>query len=132
VLPAGADVEVGGGGALLRLTLVLVLLWLSKWVGGAMVVHRPVLQRSTTGWSYHSLPLLGFLVGSDCIVRDHDNADELWNYLSSVERHALLQLGGETDHEVVLLLVRVHLVRCILRQVVELLGIVMHGPSALL
>jgi hypothetical protein len=38
---------------------------------------------------------------------------------SSIERHALLQLGGETDHEAVLLLVRVHLVRCILWQVVE-------------
>jgi hypothetical protein len=45
----------------------------------------------------------------------------------------LLQLGGETYHEAVLpLLVRVHLVRRILRQVVELLGIVMHGPSSLL
>jgi hypothetical protein len=44
--------------------------------------------------------------------------------------HALLQLGGETDHEaVLLLLVRVHLIRCILRQVVELLRVVVHGPS---
>jgi hypothetical protein len=39
----------------------------------------------------------------------------------------------ETDHEAVLLLViRVHLVRRILRQMVELLGVVMHGPSSLL
>jgi hypothetical protein len=85
-----------------------------------------------TVWSYYSLPPLGFLVGVDCIVRDHDIADELWKCPSSVEHHALLQLGGETDHEaVLLLLVRVYLVRCILCQMVELLGVVVHGPSAL-
>jgi hypothetical protein len=111
----------------------MVLVLLSRWIGGAMVVQRLVLQRSTTGWSSHNLPLLGFLVGADCIVRDHDIADELWKRPSSVECHALLQLHGETDHEVVLLLhVRVHLVRHILCQVVELLGVVMHEPSSLL
>jgi hypothetical protein len=62
----------------------------SRWIGGAVVVHRPVLQRSTTGWSGHNLPLLGFLVGADCIIRDHDIADKLWKCPSSVERHALL------------------------------------------
>jgi hypothetical protein len=119
------------GSPLLWPTLVLVLLRLSGWIGGAVVVHCPVLQRSTTGWSCHNLSLLGFLVGADCIVYDHDIADELWKCPSSVERHALLQLGGETDHKVVLLLlVRIHLVQRILRQVVELLGVVMHGPSA--
>jgi hypothetical protein len=88
---------------------------------------------STTGWSCHNLPLLGFLVGADCIIHDHDIADELWKRPFSVERHALLQLGGETNHEAVLLLVvRVHLVWRILRQVVELLGVVMHGHSVLL
>jgi hypothetical protein len=52
---------------------------------------------------------------------------------SHVERHALLQLGGEANHEVVLLLViGVHLVWHILCQVVEQLGVVMHGPSTLL
>jgi hypothetical protein len=60
---------------LLRLTLVL--LWLSGWVGGAVVVHRSVLCRSTTGWSFHSLPLLGFLVGVACIIHNHDIADKL-------------------------------------------------------
>jgi hypothetical protein len=98
-----------------------------------MVVHRLVLRRSTTGWSCHNLPLLGFLVGVDCIVRDHDIADELWKCSPGVECHVLLQLGGETDHEaVLLLLVCIHLVRRILRQVVDLLGVVVHGPSVLL
>jgi hypothetical protein len=70
--------------------------------------------------SCHSLPLLGLLVGADCIVRDDNIADKLWKYPSRVERHALLQLGGETDHEaIILLLVHVHLVPCILRQLVE-------------
>jgi hypothetical protein len=100
---------------LLLLTLVLVLvlvqLRLSRWVGGVVVVHRLVLQRSTTRWSSHNLPLLGFLVCADCVVHDHDIADELWKCPSSVERHVLLQLGGEAEHEAVLLLfIRVHLV----------------------
>jgi hypothetical protein len=111
--------------------LVLVLLRLSGWVGGAMVVHRSVIGRSTTGWGIHNLPLLGFLVCVDCVVRDQDVANEFWKCPSSVEHHALLQLSGETEHEAVLLLfVRVHLVWCILCQVVELLGVVMHEPSS--
>jgi hypothetical protein len=61
----------------LVLELVLVLLWLAGWFGRAMVVHCPVLWRSTTGWSSHNLPLLGFLVGADCIVHDHDIANKL-------------------------------------------------------
>jgi hypothetical protein len=97
------------------------------------VVHRSILRRSTTGWSCHNLPLLGFLVGVNCVVHDHDIADKFWKCPSGVERHALLQLGGETNHEVVLLLlVRIHLVWRILRQVAEQLGVVVHGPSALL
>jgi hypothetical protein len=56
-------------------TLVLVLG--SRWIGGAVVVHRLVVRRSTTGWSGHNLPLLGFLVGADDVVYDHDVADEL-------------------------------------------------------
>jgi hypothetical protein len=55
-----------------------------------MVVHRPVLWSSTAGWSSHSLALLGFLVGADGIVRDHDIAHKLWKCPCSVERHALL------------------------------------------
>jgi hypothetical protein len=98
-----------------------------------VVVHHPILRRSTFGRSCHNLPLLDFLVGTDCIVRDHDIAYKLWKHPSSVECHTLLQLGGEIDHEaVLLLLVRVHLVQCILHQVVEQLGVVMHEPSALL
>jgi hypothetical protein len=56
---------------------MLVLLRLSRWVGGTVVVHRPILRRSTTGWSSHNLPLLGFLVGADGVVHDHDVTDEL-------------------------------------------------------
>jgi hypothetical protein len=41
VLPAGAGVEVGS--PLLLWMLLLVLVRLSRWVGGAMVVHRLVL-----------------------------------------------------------------------------------------
>jgi hypothetical protein len=69
---------------------MLVLVRLSRWVGGAVVVHRPVLQRSTTGWSSHNLPLLSFLVGVDGIIRNHDIAHNLWKCPSSVERHVLL------------------------------------------
>jgi hypothetical protein len=132
VLPAGTGARVGGeptsaadagAGAVVAV----------GWVGGAMVVHCPVLWRRTTRWSSHNLPLLGFLMCADCVVRDHNVADELCKSPSSVERHALLQLGGETEHEAVLLLfVRVHLVRRILHQMVELLGVVVHGPSSLL
>jgi hypothetical protein len=57
--------------------LVLVLVLLSRWICGAMVVHHPVLWRSTTGWSSHNLPLLGFLMGADDIIRDHDIAHKL-------------------------------------------------------
>jgi hypothetical protein len=111
----------------------MLVLLLSGWVGGAVVIHRLILQRSTTGWRCHDLPLLGFLVGVNCIIRDHDITDKLWKCPSGVECHALLQLGGETDHEAILfLLIRVHLVRRIPCQVVELLGVVVHGPSTLL
>jgi hypothetical protein len=87
------------GSPLLWLTLVLVLLRLLGWVGGAVVVHHPVLRRSTTGRSYHNLRLLAFPVGADCVVHDQDIAEKLWKCPFGVERHALLQLGGETDHE---------------------------------
>jgi hypothetical protein len=112
--------------------MLLLVQW-SRWIGGAVVVHHPVLWRSTTGWNSHNLPLLGFLVDTDGVVHDHDVADELWECPSHVEHHALLYLGGEIDHEVVLLLlIGVHLIRRILCQMVELLGVVVHGPSSLL
>jgi hypothetical protein len=63
-----------------------VLVLLLRWVGGAVVVHHPILQRSTVGWSSHNLPLLRFLVGADGIVRDHDITHKLWKCPSSVER----------------------------------------------
>jgi hypothetical protein len=70
--------------------LVLVLLRLLGWVGGAVVVHRLILRRSTTGWSYHNLHLLGFHVGADGIIHDHNIADKLWKCSPDVECHAPL------------------------------------------
>jgi hypothetical protein len=131
VLPVGAGAEVGGS-PLPLVRLVRALLWLTRWVGGAMVVHCPVLRGNTSEHSCHNLPLLGFLASVDYIVRGDDIANKLWKCPSSVERHALLQLGGKTDHEAVLLLIRVHLVRRILHQVVEYLGVVLHITSTLL
>jgi hypothetical protein len=78
------------GSPLLLRMLMLVLVLLLRWVGGVVVVHRLILWRSTTGWSSHNLPLLGFLVGTDGIIRDHDITHKLWKCPSSVERHALL------------------------------------------
>jgi hypothetical protein len=54
-----------------------MLLRLTGWVGGATVVHRLVLQGSTFGRICHSLPLLGFLVGADYIIRNDDITDKL-------------------------------------------------------
>jgi hypothetical protein len=78
-----------GSPELLRM-LMLVLVRLSRWVVGAMLVHHPVLRRSTTEWSSHNLPLLGLLVGADGIICDHDIAHEPWKCPSSVEHHVLL------------------------------------------
>jgi hypothetical protein len=69
---------------------MLVLVQRLRWIGGVVVVHRLVLWGSTTRWSSHNLPLLCFPVGADCIVHDHDVADELWKCLSSVEHPVLL------------------------------------------
>jgi hypothetical protein len=70
-----------------------------------------ILQRSTSGWRCHYLPLLGFLVGVNRIIRDDGNADKLWKCRSRLELHLLLQLGGVNDYEaVLLLLIYVHLV----------------------
>jgi hypothetical protein len=59
------------------LVLVLVLVLLSRWIGRDVVVHCSILRVSTTRWSSYRLPLLGFLVGADGIVRDHDIAHKL-------------------------------------------------------
>jgi hypothetical protein len=76
VLLAIVGAEVGGS-PLLLVTLVFMLLWLVRWVGGAVVVHRLVLRGSTSRQSSHNLPLLGFPVGADCFIRDDDIADKL-------------------------------------------------------
>jgi hypothetical protein len=70
VLPAGAGVEVGE-----ELMLVLMLL-LARRVSGAMMLHRPVPQGSTTGHSCYNLPLLCLLEGMNRIIRDDDIADK--------------------------------------------------------
>jgi hypothetical protein len=62
-----------GGGPLLLLTLVLLLV---RWVGGTVMVHRPVPQGGTTRRSCQMLPLLCLLVGMDHIVRDDNIADK--------------------------------------------------------
>jgi hypothetical protein len=49
-----------GSPLLLRMPLLVLG---SRWIGGVVVVHHPVLRRSTTGWSGHNFPLLDFLVG---------------------------------------------------------------------
>jgi hypothetical protein len=54
--------------------LLLIMLWLARWVGRAMMVQHSVPQRGTSGRSFHSLPLLGFFVGADHIICDDDNA----------------------------------------------------------
>jgi hypothetical protein len=68
----------------------------------------------------------------DRIVRDDDITDKLWEQPSRVERHVLLYLSGDANHEAVLLVICVHLVWRILCQMVEQLVVVMHGLSTLL
>jgi hypothetical protein len=75
---------------------------------------------STMGWGCHNFPLLALLVGADCIIHDDGIADELWKSSTSVEHMVLLQLDGETVHEMILLLfIGVNLLWSILRQMVE-------------
>jgi hypothetical protein len=87
VLPAGAGVEVGGEPTAAADAAAGVGVEVDRWSHG---VHRPVLRRSTTRWSSHSLSLLGFLMGADGIVCDHDIAHKLWKCPSCVDLHALL------------------------------------------
>jgi hypothetical protein len=77
VLPVGADAGVGGEPTTADVGVGAGTTVAIGWIGGAVVVHRLVLRRSTTRWSRHNLPFLNFLVGADCIVCDHDVADEL-------------------------------------------------------
>jgi hypothetical protein len=70
VLPATAGTEGGGEPTTLANAGVDV---------GAVVVHHPVLRRSTIGRSCHSLPLLGYLVSMDCIVCGDGIADQPGN-----------------------------------------------------
>jgi hypothetical protein len=56
----------------------MLVLMLERLVGGARMIHHPVLWRGTTGWSCHNLSLIALLMGVDPIIRDDDIADELW------------------------------------------------------
>jgi hypothetical protein len=56
----------------------MVLMLLLMLMSGAVVVHHLVLLRSTTRWSYHGLPLLGLLVGTDRVIHDDDIVDKFW------------------------------------------------------
>jgi hypothetical protein len=57
---------------------LLLLMMVLMLVSGAVVVHHLILLRSTTGRTYHRLPLLGLLVGTDRVIRDDDIADKFW------------------------------------------------------
>jgi hypothetical protein len=117
------------GNPLLLLMLVLMLV---RLVNGARWVHHSVLRRSTTGWSYHNLSLLSLLVGADCIVRDDDIADKLEEGSTGTECKALLKLSQQASHEAVLLLfICINLLCHIWCQLIEGLGVVIDGSSAL-
>jgi hypothetical protein len=72
--PAGAGAEVGGEPTAAADTDAGATIEVDKWSCGGT---RSGTLGSTTGWSSHSLPLLGFLVGTDDINHDHDIAHEL-------------------------------------------------------
>jgi hypothetical protein len=65
------------GNTLLLVVLLALVLLLTGWVSGAMVVHHLVPGRSTAGRSYHNLPLLCFLVGANCLIHSDDITDKL-------------------------------------------------------
>jgi hypothetical protein len=68
----------------------------------------------------------------DHIVCDDGVADKLSEGFTSIERKALLKLSRQASHEAVLLLfISVSLLWCILRQLIEDLGVVVDGSSAL-
>jgi hypothetical protein len=94
-------------------------------------VHHSVLRRSTTGWSYHNLSLLSLLVGADRIVCDDGVADKLEEGSTGTECKALLKLSQQASHEAVLLFICINLLCHIWRQLIEGLGVVVDGSSAL-
>jgi hypothetical protein len=47
----------------------------SKWVHDGTLSGT---SGGTTGWSWHSLPLVCLLMGMDCIVCDDDIANKFW------------------------------------------------------
>jgi hypothetical protein len=97
------------------------------------MVHHPVVQRDTAGWGCHNLPVLAFLVRTDFIIRDDSITDEVRESAAHAKGKALLWLGQKSIHGTVLhLLISINLLQSILRQMVEELGVLMHGPSALL
>jgi hypothetical protein len=68
----------------------------------------------------------------DRMIRDDGVVEELWKSPAIVEHKALLQLGGKSVHETVVLLIGLNLLWSILCQMVEELRVAMLGPSALL
>jgi hypothetical protein len=89
VLPAGVGTDVGGG----PLQMVLMLM-LTRWVGGAWRIRHPVLWQSTSGWGCHSLPLLDLLVSTYDIVCYDGIAEEFRKGATSAEQQTLRELSG--------------------------------------
>jgi hypothetical protein len=87
MLPAHAGAKVGGKPTVAVDAGAAAADEAGRW---AVVVHHLVPGRSTAEQSCHDLPLLCFLVGVDCIVRDDDITDKLQELPFHVERHALL------------------------------------------
>jgi hypothetical protein len=97
------------------------------------MMHHLVLWRRTTGWGCHRLPLLALLVSTDHIIRNDSVGHKLRESPASVERKALIELGGQAPHEAHLLLsVGVDMFWRILYQMVEQLGVVVHRSPVLL
>jgi hypothetical protein len=65
------------GSPMLLVVVLMLILLLMRLVRGTRKMHCPVLWGSTTGWVYHSFPLLALLVRTDGIIRDDDIAQEL-------------------------------------------------------
>jgi hypothetical protein len=67
---------------------MMLIWWVVMWS-----THHPILVRSTTRWGCHNL-LLAFLMSMDGIIRNAFIANKFQENPISVERKALLKLGG--------------------------------------
>jgi hypothetical protein len=63
--------------------------WVVMWS-----TYHPVLVRSTASWGHQGLLLLAFLMSTVGVICNNGNAHKFQESLISVERKALLKLGG--------------------------------------